>query len=111
MKVSDLLERYQWEKIPDSQGRFTLNQSKSLLTVEELIGSEDVEIKQHPSAHPQEIIHIVELEDGGLISYQRQDATFIHTLNSENMFKRKQWELGIISFSPRQMPPEASDRL
>lgn len=111
MKVADLLERFQWEKIPDSEGRFTLNKSQSSLSVEELIGTEEVEIKQHPSAHPREVIHVVKLEDGGLISYQRQDASFIHTLNSENMFKRKQWELGIISYSPRQLPPEASEGL
>ncbi|QDT29605.1 hypothetical protein [Gimesia panareensis] len=109
MKVADLLERFQWKKIPDTQGRFTLPQSQAQLSVEDLIGTDEVEIKQHPSAHPEEVIHIVELEDGGLISYQRQNGTFLHTLNSENMFKRKQWELGIISFSPRQMPPEASD--
>jgi len=108
MKVADLLARFQWEKIPDTEGRFTLNQSKSPLTVEQLIDSDELEIQQYPSINPQEMIHVVKLEDGGLISYQRQDTSFIHTLNSENMFKRKQWELGIISYSPRQLPDNES---
>ncbi|WP_339731365.1 hypothetical protein [uncultured Gimesia sp.] len=106
MKIEDLLKRFKWEQIPNTKGRFTLSPSEKSLSVEALIDSEEVQIKQYPSAHPDELIHVVELEDGGLISYQRKDATCIHTLNSKNMFKRKQWELGIISYSPRQMPEE-----
>ncbi|QDU08047.1 hypothetical protein [Gimesia aquarii] len=107
MKIDDLLKRFQWEQIPNTNGRFTLSQQETLLSVEALLGSEEVEIKQYPSAHPQEMIHVVELEDGGLICYERKDASFLHTLNSQNMFKRKQWELGIISFSPRQVPDDS----
>lgn len=103
MKIDDLLKRFQWEKIPNTNGRFTLRQQEPQLSVEAILDSDEVEIKQYPSANPQELIHVAELEDGGLISYQRKDATFIHTLNSQNMFKKKQWELGIISFSPRQV--------
>ncbi len=103
MKVDDLLKRFQWEQIPNTNGRFTLSQKDVRLSVESLLDSDEVEIKQYPSANSQELIHVAELEDGGLISYERKDATYIHTLNSQNMFKRKQWELGIISFSPRQV--------
>lgn len=109
MKIEDLLKRFQWEQIPNSTGRFTLSPSEKSLSVEALIESEEIEIKQYPSANPEEVIHVVKLEDGGLISYQRKDNRYIHTLNSESMFKRKQWELGIISFSPRQMPEEHQD--
>ncbi|WP_145220613.1 hypothetical protein [Gimesia alba] len=109
MKIEDLLTRFQWEQIPNSTGRFTLSKSEASLSIEDLLDSDEVQIKQYPSAHPEEVIHVVELEDGGLISYQRKDKTYIHTLNSENMFKRKQWELGIISFSPRQMPENPED--
>lgn len=109
MKVDDLLKRFQWEQIPNSDGRFTLKQKESQLSPAELLDSDEVEIKQHPSVHQQETIFYVELEDGGLISYGRKDATYIHTLNSQNMFKKKQWELGIISFSPRQNPPESQE--
>tara|TARA_R110002111_G_scaffold177322_1_gene243419 strand:+ start:55337 stop:55672 length:336 start_codon:yes stop_codon:yes gene_type:complete len=111
MKVDDLLKRFEWEQIPNTNGRFTLRQKEIQLSVESLIDSEEVEIKQYPSAHPQELIHVVELEDGGLISYERKDATYIHTLNSQNMFKKKQWELGIIKFSPRQIPDDNLDRI
>ncbi|MFH1304162.1 MAG: hypothetical protein ABIK07_24170 [Planctomycetota bacterium] len=111
MKVEDLLKRFEWEQIPNTNGRFTLRQKETLLSVESLLDSDKVEIKQYPSAHPQEIIHVVELEDGGLISYERKDATYIHTLNSQNMFKKKQWELGIIKFSPRQIPDDSHDSL
>lgn len=109
MKIEELLKRYQWEQIPNSTGRFTLSSTEPQLSVEALIDSDDVEIKQYPSAHPEELIHVVALEDGGLISYERKNSTYIHTLNSQNMFKRKQWELGIISFSPRQLPDDSQE--
>ncbi|MDF1744726.1 MAG: hypothetical protein P1V19_13605 [Gimesia sp.] len=102
MKVDELLKRFEWQQIPNTTGRFTLQKQDEQVSVESLLNSTEMEIKQYPSAHPEELIHVVELEDGGLISYERKDATFIHTLNSLNMFKRKLWELGIISFSPRQ---------
>tara|TARA_R110002124_G_scaffold93124_4_gene236514 strand:+ start:86 stop:472 length:387 start_codon:yes stop_codon:yes gene_type:complete len=108
MKIEDLLKRYQWEQIPNTNGRFTLSQAEPSRTITELLGSAEIEIKQYPSAHQQELIFVVELEDGGLISYQRKDTSFIHTLNSQNMFKRKQWELGIISYSPRGVPDDTS---
>lgn len=107
MKIEDLLERYQWIQIPNSTGRFTLSPDEAPLSIQQLIDSEEMEIKQYPSANPDEMLHVVTLEDGGLISYERQNATFLHTLNSENMFKRKQWELGIISYSPRSMPEKS----
>jgi len=103
MKVDELLKRFKWEQIPGTNGRFTLCQTDMQVTVESLLDSTEVEIKQYPSANPQELIHIAELEDGGLISYERKDATYIHTLNSLNMYKKKLWELGIIKFSPRQV--------
>lgn len=106
MKIEDLLKRFQWEQIPNSTGRFTLSPSEGSLSVETLIDSDELEIKQFPSVNPEELIHVVELEDGGLISYERKNSTYIHTLNSQNMFKKKQWELGIISFSPRQLPDD-----
>ncbi|WP_417384726.1 hypothetical protein [Gimesia sp.] len=108
MKIEDLLKRFQWEQIPDTNGRFTLNKSEPSRSVQELVNSEEIEIKQYPSAHQQEQIFVVELEDGGLVSYQRKDGSLIHTLNSLNMFKRKQWELGIISYSPRGVPDDTS---
>lgn len=107
MKVDELLKRFEWDQIPNTNGRFTLRQKESQLSVAALLDSDELEIKQYPSTHPQETIHVVELEDGGLISYERKNSTFIHTLNSQSMFKKKQWELGIISFSPRQIPDES----
>ncbi|MFK7777554.1 MAG: hypothetical protein QM501_05475 [Gimesia sp.] len=106
MKVNDLLKRFEWKQIPNTNGRFTLCQKNMSISVESLLDSTEVEIKQYPSANPQELIHVVELEDGGLVSYERKDATYIHTLNSLNMFKKKLWELGIIKFSPRQIPDD-----
>lgn len=108
MKIEDLLKRFQWEQIPNTNGRFTLSQTEPPRPITDLVDAAEIEIKQYPSAHQQELIFVVELEDGGLISYQRKDASFIHTLNSENMFKRKQWELGIISYSPRGVPDDTS---
>ena len=106
MKIEDLLKRFQWEQIPNTNGRFTLNRAEPPRSIAELVDSQETEIKQYPSAHQQELIFVVELEDGGLISYLRKDGSFIHTLNSQNMFKRKQWELGIISYSPRGVPDD-----
>lgn len=106
MKVDELLKRFEWEQIPGTNGRFTLCQTNLQMSVESLLDTTEVDIKQYPSANPPEMIYVAELEDGGLISYERKDATYIHTLNSLNMFKRKLWELGIIKFSPRQVSDE-----
>lgn len=111
MKVDDLLKRFEWVQIPDTHGRFTLSPKNEQVSVESLIDSTDVEVKQFPSAHSKETIHVAKLEDGGLISYERKDSTFVHTLNSLNEYKRKLWELGIISFSPRQIPDENHESL
>jgi len=38
---------------------------------------------------------VVELDDGGLISYRRADGSFLHTLNTTEGFRRKLTQLGI----------------
>ena len=38
---------------------------------------------------------VVELDDGGLISYHRADGSFLHTLNTTEGFRRKLTQLGI----------------
>jgi hypothetical protein len=36
------------------------------------------------------------LDQGGLISYQRRDGTYVHTLNTQAGFERKLRQLGIM---------------
>jgi hypothetical protein len=38
---------------------------------------------------------VVEFQDGGLISYLREDGTLMHTLNTSESFHRKLRQLGV----------------
>ena len=46
-----------------------------------------------PSAR--DVVVVVPLADGGLISYRRADGTYVHTLNTRDGFARKLNQLGI----------------
>lgn len=47
------------------------------------------------SPHANDPVLVVELEDGGIISYQQADGRMIHTLNTPEGFSRKLQQLKI----------------
>ena len=90
----DLWESWQWEPIPRCEGRFKLVTVKRRLPISALVGDiTAVAIHSVPTARDQGLV--LELKDGGIISYLRSDGTVLHTLNTSLGFDRKLCQLGI----------------
>jgi hypothetical protein len=52
-------------------------------------------VERHRSPQAADPVLIVRLRDGGLISYEKPDGTFVHTLGDPDGFARKLAQLGI----------------
>ena len=50
-------------------------------------------------------VHVVVFEGGGLISYQKPDGQFVHTLNTPDGLARKLAQLGIAIGQASTLPP------
>lgn len=87
-----VMTRWNWRPIHGCPGRYQL--SKTATTPQEIV---DVmlPVERYEVAGAKDPVLIVRLPDGGLISYEHLDATFVHTLGDVNGFRRKLIELGI----------------
>jgi hypothetical protein len=94
MNFEYLKSTWQWIDIPNCPGRFTLSRQKLSPSLLQLTGA-NCFVTEHRSKMAHDIIFVVKLVDGGLISYQKLDGTFIHTLNTPSGFSRKLDQLGI----------------
>lgn len=83
-----------WQKLPNCPGRYRLIKRESNLTPGELIGGV-ADVREYDLPICIDTVLIVELKDGGLISYHRSDETYVHTLNTSDGFRRKLKQLGI----------------
>ncbi len=66
----------------------------SSLPVAALVGAE-VYVAEHVVDTAQDKVLVVVVEGGGLITYARDDGSFLHTLNSPSGFDRKLRQLKI----------------
>jgi hypothetical protein len=57
------------------------------------MGPVEVQSFQVPAAR--DPVLVVAIDGGGLVSYAREDGTYVHTLNTEAGFQRKLDQLGI----------------
>lgn len=89
-----LWKRGVWVPIRDCPGRFVLHGRLPTLSLAELFGFEP-EILRFPTSAARDCVLVVRLEDGGVISYQRADGSFLHTLATAEGFVRKLTQLGI----------------
>ena len=94
--VKELLNRWEWKPIRDCPGRFILKGHNSSISFEELLGP-DYKVPKSKFCSPlaKDPVLVVELEDGGLISYARSDGSLLHTLNTIDGFTRKLQQLEI----------------
>ena len=83
-----------WAPIRDCPGRFILQGRPPSLSLSELFGFEP-EILRFPSSKARDCVLVVRLQDGGVISYQRPDGSFLHTLATQEGFGRKLAQLEI----------------
>ena len=89
-----LKAKWSWKPIRNCPGRYVLYEASAKLSPEELIGSE-VKLKPYCVSGAKDRVVVAALDDGGLISYQRADRTYVHTLNTAEGFERKLRSLGI----------------
>ena len=83
-----------WTPIRNCTGRFVLRGVSPASSVVDLLGDiAGIQLFQSPRA--KDMVWVVCLEDGGVISYRRIAGTWIHTLNTEEGFRRKLEQLEI----------------
>jgi hypothetical protein len=89
-----LLEQFAWVPIPGCPGRYTLKGAASV-GFEVLLGAGIVAHRER-SLHARDVVVWAEFADGGgLISYDRGDGGYRHTLNTPEGLARKLRQLGL----------------
>ena len=94
MNVDELLARWEWKPIRNCPGRYVLDLSDQFISFEHLLGGH-YQIQSFACSTTKDTVLVFPLEDGGLISYARQDGSLLHTLNTAEGFARKLAQLGI----------------
>ncbi len=103
--VRELLASWPWRPIRHCPGRFVLAGGPRRLTVEELAG-EGVGVLRVTVPGLRDGVAVAFLEGGGLIAYEREDGTAVHTLNTPEGMARKLDALGIALQPPEDRPAE-----
>ncbi|HKY04516.1 MAG TPA: hypothetical protein VJQ56_06485 [Blastocatellia bacterium] len=94
MSFDEIFKGWNWEPIRNCPGRFALRGAKAELRPEEIIGHK-IETIEFQVVGAKDAVIVARLEGGGLISYRREDGSFLHTLNTPEGFCRKLEQLGI----------------
>lgn len=87
-----LKTRYRWKPIGNCPGRFVLEGGISQVTPEALCRKP---AKVFPSTRLPDLVYVISVINGGIISYQKKDGGFIHTLCDEEGFSRKLNDIGV----------------
>jgi len=95
VSLQTLLDRWQWKPIRNCPGRFVLVTTDRSMPLDRLMGS-DGHAQAFSSGAAKDTVLVVQLDDGGLISYARADGSVVHTLNTVEGFGRKLAQLGIM---------------
>ncbi len=90
----ELTAKWDTRPIHNCPGRFVIRTHAADLSPRELLGP-DVEIHEFNVAGARDTVLVARLDGGGLISYRRSDGTYLHTLNTDEGFERKLFDLGI----------------
>ncbi|MBN2531640.1 MAG: hypothetical protein JXB88_02045 [Spirochaetales bacterium] len=89
-----LFAAYKWKPIYGCTGRFILRE-KNQYTIAELTQGR-VDIKTFSTDRAQDMVCIVIFDNGGIISYKKDDGSYVHTLNNKDGFIRKLKMLDLI---------------
>ena len=89
-----LFGAWSWRPIRGCAGRFVLAAEGPPVTLEELVGG-DAPACEHRVPTARDVVVVVAFDGGGLISYRRDDGSYVHTLNDHEGFERKLRQLGI----------------
>lgn len=94
MTFEQLMRSRTWKPIRHCPGRYVLDDRTGELRPQELLGDETV-IAEYAPETARDVVFVATLDQGGLISYRRDDGSFLHTLNTPEGFQRKLSQLGI----------------
>ncbi|PYS49592.1 MAG: hypothetical protein DMF68_09580 [Acidobacteria bacterium] len=94
MTFDELMKSWDWKPIRNCPGRYVLHSAGNNLRPQQILGCE-MEASEYRVEAAKDAVLVVELDDGGLISYHRADGSFLHTLNTTEGFRRKLTQLGI----------------
>jgi hypothetical protein len=78
-----------WIPIHNCPGRFRMIGGRSEIPVENLAESENPVVEFLTEIVPDKVLTMEFTDGGGIISYVKEDGTFIHTLNTKEGFERK----------------------
>jgi hypothetical protein len=104
MTFDELIQCLPWVPIRNCPGRYRLTGANPNLSVRDLLGPES-RIDSFQVERAQDLVLVAPLDQGGVISYQRADGSFVHTLNMPDGFTRKLAQLGIV-LPPGQAPDQ-----
>jgi hypothetical protein len=91
----DLLKSsHEWKAIRNCPGRFVLTDKPPAFGITDLLGS-GIDVMRFHSPKAKDVVCVMPLDNGGIISYERASGTWLHTLNTEEGFKRKLDQLEI----------------
>jgi hypothetical protein len=93
-----LFQLYSWKEIPNCPGRYVLSKQdhRRLETVTPTtILDNQVPVEIFASEVCRDRVHVAKFLDGGLLSYEKSDGTFVHTLNNLSGLARKMKHLNI----------------
>lgn len=92
---ADLLAATTWQPIPNCPGRYRLRPRGVTPPLAALVGAA-APIREYRVPAARDVVLVVRLVDGGVISYRRSDGSCLHTLNDTDGFARKLAQLGIV---------------
>ncbi len=94
MTFDSLYSRFTWQPIRDCPGRFILRGVTATVGLVDLL-DETMVAQRFDSVHAKDAVWVARFDDGGVISYQRGDGTWLHTLCTPAGLKRKLRQLEI----------------
>ena len=88
MSFEEVKRCYHWDEIRNCPGRYIAKGLPLKFSVGDLL-NEPVDEVQRRSPNARDAVIIIPLEAGGLISFKREDGSYLHTLNTPEGFARK----------------------
>ena len=84
----ELASRHQLHPIPNCPGRWIITDLPEDVSIVDWLGP-DVAVKVFKTDKARDLVQVVRLSGGGIITYCRKDGTYLHTLNHNDGFERK----------------------
>ena len=103
MTFDELMKAWRWKPIRHCPGRYILHGAGDDLRPQDIL-KEEIEADEFSVDAAKDRVLVIRLDDGGVISYRRDDGSFLHTLNTLEGFERKLRQLGIDSAVEHAVP-------